>query len=265
MEVKMNTYQNLNLGLCKLIKPGLLFTAMATLSLAGCSTSYKDTDPRFTHSISQQKELDHWHSKYKANQKNNENVIGFSKALVKTRQENRALAILEKAHKAKPNDKQITSEYGRVALMAGENKLASSLLNDASKGNKADWKILSAKGVLEARAGKNKKAIKYFKQALKHNPRQASILNNLGLAYAVTGNYRTAEKYLKQAMWDTRHIRQVRQNLALIYAMQGKVKQAEAISLEPLPKKYAKATTNSKKQAPVSLNKFETKVIPNKK
>ena len=263
----MNTYLNLILALNKLIKPALPLMVIATLSLAGCSTSYKDTDPRFTHSLSQQKELDHWHSKYKSNHTSNENIIGFSKALVKTRQEGRALSVLERAHKDKPNDQEITSEYGRVALMAGENKLASSLLDDASKGSKADWKIISAKGVLEARAGNNKKAISYFKQALKHSPRQASILNNLGLAYAVTGNYRKAEKYIKQAMWDSRHIRQVRQNLALIYAMQGKVKQAEAIALEPLPKKYASVSKGSAKKtkAPIALNKFETKVIPGKK
>ncbi len=262
----MNTYQTPIKGLAKPIRCGFLIAALSTLSLAGCSTSYKDTDPRYTHSLTQQKELDHWHQKYKANQANSANAIGFAKALVKTKQENRALDVLEKAHNQNPNDKHLTSEYGRVALMAGENKLASSLLKSASKGNKADWKILSAKGVLEARAGKNKSAIRYFKQALKHNPRQASILNNLGLAYAVTGNYRQAEKYLKRALWDTRHIRQVRQNLALVYAMQGKVKEADAIALQPIPKKYKKVSSAKHvSKQPVALNNFNTKVIPNKK
>lgn len=264
----MNTYQKSILNFKKQVRPLMLVATMAALGLGGCSTSYKDTDPRFTHSISQQKELDHWQNKYSSNQKNTANAIGFAKALVKTRQEGRALSILKTAHQNNPADKQLTSEYGRIALIAGENDLASELLKDASKGNKSDWKILSAKGVLEARAGKNKSAIKYFKMALKHNPRQASILNNMGLAYAVSGNYRKAEKYLKQALWDTRHIRQVRQNLALVYAMQGKVKQAEAIALKPLPKKYKKLAQKSKKPRsykPTSLNKFETKVIPNKR
>ncbi|GAA6211357.1 tetratricopeptide repeat protein [Hyphomicrobiales bacterium 4NK60-0047b] len=261
----MNTYQTPILSFKSHVKHGLLIAVLSTIGLSGCATSYKDTDPRFTHSLTQQKELDHWHQKYKANRKNSANAIGFAKALVKTKQENRALDVLETAHQQNPNDKHLTSEYGRVALMAGENKLASNLLKDASKGTKADWKILSAKGVLEARAGKNKNAIRYFKQALRHNPRQASILNNLGLAYAVTGNYRQSEKYLKQALWDTRHIRQVRQNLALVYAMQGKVKEAEAIALEPLPKKFKKVSSAAQhvRKKPVALNNFKTKVTPN--
>ena len=93
---------------------------------------------------------------------------------------------------------------------------------------------------------------------MRQSPGQTSILNNLGLAYAVTGKYKLAEKHLKQALWDGRYLRQVRQNLAMVYAMQGKVKQAEAIALEPLPKKYAKA------HAPIK-SKFETKVERSKK
>ncbi len=249
----MITNANLNKGFKQKFKPAILIISIACVGLSGCAGSHKDTDPRYTHSINQQKELDHWGQKYQANRQNSENAIGFAKALVKVRQEGRALDVMQKAHAENPNDKNLTSEYGRIALNAGENGLASKLLKKASTNQKADWKILSAKGVLEARAGKNKTAINYFKKALKQNPRQASILNNLGLAYAVTGNYKSAEKYLKQALWDSRYTRQVRQNLAMVYAMQGKVKEAETIALEPLPKKYA--ASNKK-----ITTEFETKV-----
>ncbi len=236
---------------------------IAAIGLSGCAGSFKDTDPRYTHSVTQQQELKHWENKYAANKTDRTAVVGYAKALVKTRQESRALSLLKDAHKQAPDDKELTSEYGRIALSAGENDLASQLLSKAGK--KPDWKILSAKGVLAAREGNNKKAINYFKQALRKNPRQASVLNNMGLAYAVSGKYTQAEKYIKQALWDGRFTRQVRQNLALVYAMQGKVKEAETIALDPLPKRYANM---SKKNIPAkhSLGKkpvpsdFETSV-----
>ena len=243
---------------------------IAAIGLSGCAGGFKDTDPRFTHSVTQQQELKHWQAKYAANNKDRTAIVGYAKALVKTRQEDRALSLLKDAHKQNPNDKELTSEYGRIALNAGENDLANQLLTKASDKKKPDWKILSAKGVLAAREGKNKTAIRYFKKALKKNPRQASILNNMGLAYAVSGKYKQAEKYLKQALWDSRHIRQVRQNLALVYAMQGKVKEAETIALEPLPKRYAKAANkdapkkHSLGKKPVATD-FETRVERTKK
>jgi Flp pilus assembly protein TadD len=243
---------------------GIAVTLLAALSLGGCATGMKDTDPRYTNSVGHQQELDHWQKRYSANKTDHEAVVGYAKVLMKTRQESRALSVMKEAHSKNPNDQELTSAYGRIALNAGENDLASQLLGKATQ--KPDWKILSAKGVLAAREGNNKTAIKLFKQALKKNPRQASILNNLGLAYAVTGDYKSAEKYLKQALWDSRYIRQVRQNLAMVYAMQGRVKEAETIALSPLPKRYAtmskKAQTPRKEAPPVQyqLGKFKTTV-----
>lgn len=240
----------------------LLVVLSIATGLGGCSSHMKDADPLYTNSVSHQQELNHWEKKYQANNNDREAVVGYAKALMKTRQDSRALALMKDAHGRNPGDQELTSEYGRIALNAGENDLATQLLGKASR-KKADWKILSAKGVLAAREGKNKTAIKLFKQALRKNPRQASILNNIGLAYAVSGNYKQAEKYLKQALWDSRHIRQVRQNLALVYAMQGRTKEAEAVALSPLPKRYAAMSKKHEKPAAkpeYALGKFETRV-----
>lgn len=255
-EQNVQDLNNLAHGFKRMSKPCLIIAAISMIGLAGCAGSLKDRDPLYTHSLQSHEELQHWDKKYQSNRQDSANAIGFAKALMKNRQEDRALTVLQEAHAQNPNDQNLTSEYGRIALSAGDNQLATQLLGQASKNKKEDWKILSAKGVLEARAGKNKQAIRYFRKALKLNPQQASILNNLGLAYAVIGKYAQAEKYLKQALWDSRHIRQVRQNLALVYAMQGKVKEAEAIALEPLPAKYQQSAQLQSK--PGVSTKFET-------
>lgn len=236
----------------------LAIALLASISLGGCATGYKDVDPRYTNSVGQQQELDHWEKKYSANKSDREAVVGYAKVLMKTRQESRALSLLKDAYKKNPKDAELTSEYGRIALNAGENDLANQLLGKASQ-KTADWKILSAKGVLAAREGDNKTAIKYFRKALRKNPRQASILNNLGLAYAVTGKYKDAEKYLKQALWDSRYIRQVRQNLAMVYAMQGRIKEAETIALSPLPKRYASMAKKRKVNTALPVRKPQLK------
>lgn len=255
-EQNVQDQKNISHGIKRMAKPCLIIAAISMIGLAGCAGSLKDRDPSYTHSLQSQQELQHWDKKYQSNRNDSANAIGFAKALMKNRQEDRALSVMQEAHSLNPDDQNLTSEYGRIALSAGDNQLASQLLGQASKDKKEDWKILSAKGVLEARAGRNKQAIKYFHKALKLNPQQASILNNLGLAYAVTGKYAQAEKHLKQALWDSRHIRQVRQNLALVYAMQGKVKEADAIALEPLPAKYQQSAQLQSK--PGVNTKFET-------
>ena len=63
--------------------------------------------------------------------------------------------MLQNASIYNSNDKEIASEYGRMALDQGQIKLAQKVLKRALDPNKPDWRVLSALGASYAKTGQH--------------------------------------------------------------------------------------------------------------
>ena len=79
---------------------------------------------------------------------------------------------------------EIASEYGRLALEAGQVQLASKLLALADDHSSPDWRIVSGRGAALAKQGKYKQAIPLFERAHTLAPSNSTVLNNLAMAHA---------------------------------------------------------------------------------
>ena len=98
-----------------------------------------------------------------------------------------------------PGDRDVNSEYGRLALEFDQVSLAQKLLRAADDPANPDWKVISARGTVLAKQGRYRDAIAFYERALALAPDQASVLNNLALAHAMEGSPEKAEPLLKQA------------------------------------------------------------------
>jgi Flp pilus assembly protein TadD len=133
-----------------------------------------------------------------------------------------ALAVLQSAYIANAQNREFLSEYGRLALDAGQVSAAAELLAAADDPAKPDWKTISARGTVLAKQGKYKESIAYFERARLLAPQQSSVLNNLAMAYTMTGEAERAEGLLREAAQMKGSDPRVRQNLALVMGLQGK-------------------------------------------
>ena len=185
--------------------------------------------------------LTYWGQQYAQNSRDVGTAIGYATSLKNVGQYERAYAVLESAYKSDPKNRELNSEYGRIALQVGKNTQAEELLNKAGGFESDDWKTVSAKGVLLSKRGDYRGAQKYFKKALVLRPDQPSIISNLALSYMLIGKPDLAEKYIRQASELAPDNKQVKQNLALVLGVRGNFEEAENIASQAVPGKVASA------------------------
>ena len=129
-----------------------------------------------------------------------------------------ALALLDQAASAAPNDARLFRDRGLLALELGALARARDHLQQAVTSGSRDWQTHSALGAALAASGKQKEAQRQFAEALKQAPDHPVVLNNLALSLALDGRRGEAEQMLRRASasqqkaGDTR----VAQNLALV-------------------------------------------------
>src|SRR5690606_16301375 len=136
-------------------------------------------------------------------------------------QKHAALSVLQQASLYHGNDRELASEYGRLALEFGQVGLAEKLLAIADDPLRPDWRVISAKGTVLAKRGDYKGAIPYYERALQLAPDQSSVLNNLAMALAADGQPDRAERLLRRALEDRSADPKVRQNLVVVLGLQG--------------------------------------------
>ena len=110
-----------------------------------------------------------------------------------------ALAVLQQASNFHAGNRDLNSEYGRLALEFDQVSLAQKLLEQADDPANPDWRMISARGTVLAKQGSYRDAIPFYERALALAPDQPSVLNNLALAHAMEGNADQAEPLLKRA------------------------------------------------------------------
>jgi len=187
------------------------------------------------------READALADKFRADPKDPDIAIRYSRALRGSGQRVQAAAVLEQAAIFNPNNKALLGAYGRALADAGNYNQALDVLGRAHTPDQPDWRILSVQGAVLDQMGRHDDAQRYYASALKILPDEPSVLSNLGLSYALSKDLKRAEETLRRASERGSTDRRVRQNLALVVGLQGRFSEAEAIARADLPAAEAAA------------------------
>jgi Flp pilus assembly protein TadD len=239
--------------------PGVLAALTATLLLGACA----QTAEAPLHTLSQagdqkneaetpgraktelEKATEYWGRQYAQNPRDRKAAISYARNLKAGGQKEQALAVLQHASIYNGENRELASEYGRLALEVDQVSLAEKLLTAADDPSNPDWRVVSARGTVLAKQGNYKDAIPLFERALALAPEHPSLLNNLALAQAASGQADAAEALLRRAAKAADGDARIRQNLALVLGLQGKFDEAKQVAAQDLPSDAAPANVNS--------------------
>lgn len=210
---------------------------MPTASLGGGSNSEAVETAQDSRS-ELDKAVQHWGRQFEKNPRDAKAALAYAKNLKAAGRKPEALAVMQQASVHSGGNREIASEYGRLALEAGQVGLAQKLLAHADDPGKPDWRVISARGTALAKQGSYSEAIPFFERASALAPTQPSVLNNLALAYAANGQPGKAEELLRRASASGGDV-VVRQNLALVVGLQGKYQEARVIAAADMPAEAA--------------------------
>ena len=189
------------------------------------------------------KATDYWGKAYAEHPRELAPALSYARNLKAMGEKRRALAVLQQASLYHGQDRELASEYGRLALDLDQIGLAKQLLTIADDPVRPDWRVVSARGAALAKEGDYESAIPYFERALAISPDQPSVLSNLALAHAMNGESGRAETLLRQAAAGDADSPRIRQNLALVLGLQGKYDEAKVVASRDIP--MSRATENA--------------------
>ena len=172
----------------------------------------------------------YWRDRFKKNPNDVEAALSFARNLKAGDNKRAAYAVLQQISILHGDNKEVASEYGRLALEFNQLQLAERLLTIAFDPNKPDWRVLSARGALYGKAGRFQEAIAQFERAKKLAPNEPSLANNLAMAYVAGGKLERAEALLKGIALGPNATPRMRQNLALVLGLQGRYTEAKAVA-----------------------------------
>jgi Flp pilus assembly protein TadD len=163
-------------------------------------------------------------------------VVGLSRGLRHLRQAREARAIILRALKETPKDRDLRAELGKVQLALGEPLKAIDTLSrvDAEIQGKR-WDIKIALAIAYDRVGMYAQAERPYRLALKLSPENAVAMNNFALSLAQAGRLTEAVEILERAAALPEATSRMRQNLALLYAMKGDLTLAEQYVRRDMP------------------------------
>lgn len=252
---------------------GILAALAACLMMGGCaalgneedaylfaSTKGQDAD-KPANAVPQtdlQKAVQYWAKEYAKNPRDSEAALAYAKNLKAAGQKRQALQVMQSASMFHASNKELASEYGRLALELDQVALAKQLLEVADDPANPDWRIISGRGTALAKQGQYKDAIPFYERAMTYAPNHPSLLNNLALAYTMNGEAPKAEELLRQASTSDGSNAKIRQNLALVLGLQGKYDEATQIGSADLAPDAATANTALVRK----MVKLEPKTLP---
>ena len=225
------------LGLCSCQTAGM---SDITGALGEKTEASRAADPR--HDLEAQRD------RFRANPGDAEAALQYGKALRATGQRAQAVAVLEQASIAHPDNRALLAGYGRALADNGNFQQAFDVLTRAHTPDNPDWRILSAQGTALDQLGRHEEARQYYASALKIVPDEPSVLSNLGLSYVLSKDLPKAEETLRRANSRADTDPRVRQNLGVVVGLQGRVAEAEGIVKADRPAEEAAANVAYLKQ-----------------
>lgn len=203
----------------------------------------KDARPTGAHEL--MKATDYWRKEFTKKPKDKKVALSYARNLKAMGQKKQALGVLQHAANFHSRDREIASEYGRLAVDLDQISVAKRLLSVADDPTKPDWRVISARGTVLAKEGQYGAALGLYQRALELSPGEPSVMNNLALAHMMNGDSKSAESLLRQAVSKGGpHTRKTKQNLALALGVQGKYNESTSIAASALPKAHASANAN---------------------
>ncbi|MFM9940078.1 MAG: tetratricopeptide repeat protein [Hyphomicrobiaceae bacterium] len=176
-----------------------------------------------------EKAVEYWAKENAKNPRDAKAALNYARNLKALGRKQEALGVLQNTYMFASENREFLSEYGRLALDAGQVNVAAKMLERADDPAKPDWRVISARGTVLAKQNDFKGAIGYFERARELAPAQTSVMNNLAMAYTMDGQAEKAEQLLRQASQTGQEDPRVRQNLALVLGLQGKHDEAKLI------------------------------------
>src|SRR5258707_10412248 len=229
------------LGLCSCQTAGTPdIMSDITGSLGEKAETSRAADPR--------REVETDRDRFRANPKDADAALQYGKALRAAGQRSQAVAVLEQATIAHPDNKALLAGYGRALADNGNFQQAFDVLGRAHSPDDPDWRILSAQGATLDQLGRFDEARQYYASALKIAPDEPSVLSNLGLSYLLAKDLPKAEETLRRANSRADANPRVRQNLALVIGLQGRTAEAENIVKADRPPEEAAANVAALKR-----------------
>src|ERR1700739_990471 len=143
--------------------------------------------------------IEFYRDRYRANPKDADAAVESGKALRPSGQKSQAVAVLEQATIAHPDDKALLAGFGRALADNGNFQQAFETLSRAHSPDNPDWRILSAQGAVLDQLGRAEEARRYYESALRISPEEPSVLSNLGLSYLLAKDLPKAEETLRRA------------------------------------------------------------------
>ncbi len=184
--------------------------------------------------------VSYYRNLYRRDQADIEAVVGLSRGLRHLQQAREAQAIVLRALKKTPKDRDLRAELGKVLLSLGEPLKAIDQLSrvDAEIEGKR-WDIKVALAIGHDRVGMYEQAERRYRQALELSPENAAVMNNFALSLAQAGCLGEALELLQRAASLPEATPRMRQNLALLFAMKGDLASAEKYVRRDMPPKVA--------------------------
>jgi Flp pilus assembly protein TadD len=176
------------------------------------------------------KAIEHWRKEHEKAPRELKPALAYARNLKAAGQKDRALEVLQRASIYHAEDRELLSEYGRLALDLDHVTLAQKLLEKADDPSRPDWRVVSARGTALAKQGHYGEAIPLYERALTISPSQPSVLNNLAMALTADGQAERAETLLKRAAEAPDSDPKVRRNLTLVLGLQGKHEDARRVA-----------------------------------
>lgn len=177
------------------------------------------------------KATEYWRNAYMKSPRDAKAALNYARNLKALGQKQQAMQVLQQAVVANETNRDIKSEYGRLALEFDQISLAKKLLAAADDPANPDWRVISARGTVLAKEGQFAASIPFYERALAMAPNQSSVLNNLALAHLMNGDPGKAEEFLQQAVAKGGpNAGKLQQNLSLALGLQGKHIESQSIA-----------------------------------
>lgn len=182
-----------------------------------------------------QKATEFWGKAYSKNQNDAQAALNFARNLRAMGEKQQAMSVLQQAVALNGRNRELLSEYGRVALDLDQITVAQKVLEPLDDPTAPDWRVISARGTVFAKQGQYREAIALYERAQQASPDQPSVLNNLGLAHIMNGDAQKAETVLRRAVAIEAGDARINQNLSLALSLQGKYDEAKVALARDLP------------------------------